>query len=251
MSSYHNFPYSYKMTIAYDGAAYCGWQRQPHGTSIQETIEEKLNTILPEKPQLIGSGRTDAGVHAKAQVAHFRTHSLLDTDKIQHSLNSLLPKEIRILELQETDALFHARYSAKGKVYHYHLAKKHDPFERRYRLFVGRPLNLDLLRQGADHFLGTHDFTSFANVGSAGTKNGAVRTIHRIDVVEEPQGLRLEFEGTGFLYKMVRNLVGTLLDVASGKLAPEKIPEILAAKDRRRAQKAAAAHGLFLVEVLY
>ena len=251
MSPYHDFPHSYRMTIAYDGAPFCGWQRQPHGTSVQETIENQLHTILPEKPDLIGSGRTDAGVHAKAQVAHFRTNKPLETDKVLYSLNSLLPKEIRILQLEEADASFHARYSAKGKVYHYHIGTKPDPFERRYRLFVGHPLDLERLKQAATHFLGTHDFTSFANVGSAGTKNGATRTIHRIDLIQEEGGFRLEFEGTGFLYKMVRNLVGTLLDVASGKLDPKQIPEIIAAKDRKKAQKAAPPHALFLVKVLY
>lgn len=243
-----------KLTIAYDGTGYGGWQVQPNAVSIQELIEKALSTLLREPISLIGAGRTDAGVHAQGQTAHFTTSSDLDYKRLLLSSNALLPPDIRILAAEEKAADFHARYDATGKIYHYrlHLAPSADPFKRLYSYHIPYPLDLAAMRQAAAHFIGTHDFTSFANEadrGSAG-KN-PVRSLYRLDMVLEEEGVRLEFEGEGFLYKMVRNIVGALLDVARGKLAAEEIPAIFASRDRKRAPMAAPAHGLSLVQVIY
>lgn len=247
--------FKYKMTVAYDGTKYGGWQVQPNAVSIQSLIANALRTILraPEL-SLTGSGRTDAGVHALAQTAHFTTASPIDIPKTFASLNALLPDDIRILLMEEIDLDFHARYSAESKTYHYrlHLDPIPNPFKHRYAYRVPHPVDLSLLKEAATHFLGTHDFTSFANEATRGTAaHDPTRTLYRLDVIEEEGGARLEFEGDGFLYKMVRNIVGTLLDVCAGKIDKDCLPAILAAKDRRQAGRAAPPHGLYLVNVKY
>lgn len=244
----------YKLLIAYDGTDFGGWQYQDNAPSIQENIEQALATALGAPITIVGSGRTDSGVHARAQAAHFSYTQEINLSRLLLSLNALLPHTIRILDIASVPDDFHAIYSAKGKLYtyHLHLEKQESPFKRLHSYRPLHPINLALLKEAAAHFVGTHDFTSFANqadVGSA-AKN-AVRTIRRLDIIEEEGGVRLEFEGTGFLYKMVRNITGTLLEISSGKIPLETLPDIFAAKDRRRAGQAAPAHGLFLTQVFY
>lgn len=241
----------YKLTLSYDGTHYSGWQAQANGVSIQTLVEQALGTALRAEVALIGSGRTDSGVHALAQTAHFCVGGPVDLYRLLASLNGLLPRDIRVERVEAAPHDFHARYSAKSKTYfyHLHLESSHDSFKRLYSLHVPCPIDLALLRQAAGCFVGTHDFTSFTNEG--GEVQDKVRTLFRLDVAEEPGGVRLEFEGDGFLYKMVRTIVGTLLEVASRKRALEEIPALFAAKDRRRAGPAAPAHGLFLVQVDY
>lgn len=244
----------YKMTISYDGTGYGGWQVQPNSLSIQSLIQKALSTILREESFVTGSGRTDAGVHALGQVAHFETDHPVSLRSLQHSLNALLPHQIRIRTLETALPDFHARYSAIGKIYHYrlHLNPVSNPFTRLYSLQVFHKVDEDLLKMAASHFLGTHDFTSFASESHQGAASrNAVRTLKRLDVVREPEGLRLEFEADGFLYKMVRSITGTLLDVCAGHFSPSDIEEMFAAKDRRKAGQAAPPHGLFLMNVLY
>jgi len=246
--------YKYKMTIAYDGTHYGGWQVQPNAPSIQALIEHALGVILRLPIPIIGSGRTDAGVHALGQIAHFVTDNPIDISKTIASLNGMLSDEIRILEIIEVPLNFHARYSALSKTYHYrlHLKKIPDPFNKHYAYHVPHPVDVDLLKEAASQFIGVHDFTSFANEASRGTAaKDAMRTLHRLDIVEEPGGVRLEFEGDGFLYKMVRNIVGTLLDICAGKIDKEQIPKIFSKKDRRLAGRTAPPHGLYLVAVKY
>lgn len=242
------------MIISYDGTDFGGWQYQPNSTCVQELIEKALSTIIRHPSEVVGSGRTDAGVHALGQVAHFTTENPIDKEKTLYSLNALLPKEIRILELTEAAEDFHARFSAKGKIYHYHLHLDliQDPFKRKYALHVLHRVKVDAIKEAAKHFIGTHDFSSFANEQTKGSASkDAVRTLRRLDIIEVEGGIRLEFEGTGFLYKMVRNIVGTLLEVGGGRRSADEIPRILSAKDRKEAGKAADPHGLFLVKVLY
>jgi tRNA pseudouridine38-40 synthase len=244
----------YKLLIAYDGTSYGGWQSQPNSICIQDLLEKALTILVRQKCEVIGSGRTDAGVHALGQVAHFTTDETIDSGRVLFSLNALLPKEIRALDLSEVHDTFHARFDATGKIYHYriHLDPVLDPFKRKYALHVQQKINLDALKEAAKLFTGTHDFSSFANSQTKGSAaKDPVRTLRRLDVIEEEGGVRLEFEGTGFLYKMVRNITGTLLEVAEGKRFPEDIASILLAKDRSKAGKAAFPHGLFLVKVFY
>jgi tRNA pseudouridine38-40 synthase len=245
---------TYKMVLSYDGTNFAGWQIQPNAITIQQLIEEKLLILTKEAISVVGAGRTDAGVHALGQTAHFSTHFPIDSDGLLKSLNGMLPQTIRVITLEEAPLDFHARYSAKNKVYHYHLSteKFQSPFRRLYSLHVGQKIDLEGLKQGAKYLLGTHDFTSFSNQPLSGAcgKN-PIRTIDRLEVIEEHWGVRLEFEGKSFLYKMVRNCVGTLLEVAGGKRDPEQIKTILEAKDRKLGGKAAPPHGLFLVRIDY
>ncbi len=244
----------YKLTLAYDGTRYGGWQIQKNALSIQALVQDALTTILKTPTQATGAGRTDAGVHALGQVAHFVHAPAFDLRRLLVSLNGLLPPDVRALSVEQAPHNFHARYSARAKTYHYrlHLDRVLDPFKRLYCAHILHPVNVDLLEQASKLFLGTHDFTSFANEAHQGcAARKPIKTIHRIDLISEPGGLRLEFEGDGFLYKMVRTLVGTLLEVSSGKRSLHEIPEIFAAKDRRRAGKTAPPQGLFLAKIDY
>lgn len=245
----------YKITIAYEGTAYCGWQRQLNGISIQEKIETALATLLRAPTSLQGSGRTDAGVHALGQVAHFDTLKPLNPPSFLFSLNALLPKDIRICALEPISSAFHARYSVRSKIYHYYflIDPIGTPFFSHFQYHVPHRVNRDLLQTAIPLFVGTHDFTSFSHEAHAGSAaRDPIRTIYQITLTESPWGgLCLAFEGEGFLYKMVRNIVGTLLDISRKKIALEEIPLIFAAKDRRRAGRTAPPHGLFLIHVNY
>ncbi|MES2345573.1 MAG: tRNA pseudouridine(38-40) synthase TruA [Chlamydiota bacterium] len=246
--------FRYKLILSYDGTHYGGWQIQPNSLTIQELVQKALTTALRHETHITGSGRTDAGVHARAQVAHFTTDTSFDIKTLLRSLNGLLPPDIRIFDLEPVSDDFHARYSAQGKIYHYHLhlERYHDPFNRLYSTHIRYPLDQELLKKAALLFLGTHDFTSFANEAHRGAAaNNPIKTLKRLDIIQEPGGIRLEFEGNGFLYKMVRNIVGTLLEIASKQRKIEEIPELFAAKNRCLADTAAPPQGLFLHQVLY
>lgn len=246
--------YNYKLTISYDGTDYSGWQVQPNGTSIQALLQQALQIVIRETIGIVGSGRTDAGVHAAGQTAHFMCSEKLDPTRVLHSLNGILPKDIRINGLEEVPLSFHARYSAISKVYHYHLwlERVASPFVSRYRWQPPARVNRTILAEAAQLFVGTHDFTSFANEAHRGSAaHDPVRTLQHLNVIEQEGGVRLEFQADGFLYKMVRNLVGTLIEVAAGKVPLQTIPVLIAAKDRRLAGPAAAPQGLFLMEVHY
>lgn len=245
----------YKLTIAYDGTPYCGWQVQPHQKkfSVQALLQKALETVLRHPIALAGSGRTDAGVHARGQTAHFDSHAAFEIPRLRISLNALLPPDIRVLNIEAVPSHFHARYSALSKIYHYHLHLDPviEPFVRHYRHHVQESFDLSRIQQALPHFLGTHDFTSFSNEASRGSaSHDPIRTL-RLEIIEQKGGLCLEFEADGFLYKMVRNIVGTLLDIAASRIHPDKIPDILAAKDRRRAGMTAPPKGLCLMEVRY
>ncbi len=242
---------NYKICIAYDGTNYGGWQIQPNRLTIQELLEEKLAILLKKPTKVTGSGRTDAGVHAMAQVANFHHEGPLFPKLFLRSMNALLPPDIRILSIDEVEDSFHARFSAKGKAYHYHLSLTPTilPFVRNFRYHPRGKLDIKKMTEAAPLFIGKHDFTSFANVGSS--SENPIKTLRRLDLVQEGDDLILQFEGDGFLYKMVRNIVGALIQVGRGKLEPEEIKQILAAKDRTRASQAAPPQGLFLFRVEY
>ncbi|MEZ5315112.1 MAG: tRNA pseudouridine(38-40) synthase TruA [Chlamydiales bacterium] len=243
--------HTYKLTLSYDGTNYVGWQIQSNGTSIQGLIEKALMIVIGSPIRIYGAGRTDAGVHAMGQVAHFSLEQDLNCQQTLRSLNGILPYDIRILALVLVPNTFHAQYSAIGKEYHYHLwlEKTLSPFLRLYRYHVRDLSNIGYLHQAAQLFVGTHDFSTFTNHGS-GIKR-RVRTIHRLDVIEEEGGVRLEFEGNGFLYKMVRNIVGTLIETVRRKKSLKEIEHLLKIKNRQMAGFTAPAHGLFLMRVIY
>lgn len=246
--------FTYKMVVSYDGTSYGGWQVQPNAVTIQEQIQNAFRVVLRQDVDVTGSGRTDAGVHALGQTAHFILSEPIDPFKLRGSLNGILPHDIRIMEILPVPHGFHARYSAIGKVYHYelHIGRVLPPFRRLYCWHIKQKIDLTLVREAAEHFIGTHDFTSFANESHLGcASKDAVRTLHRLDVVVNDDNISLQFEGDGFLYKMVRNITGTLIECGVGKRSSSEIPAILEMKDRRLAGAAAPPQGLFLVKVDY
>lgn len=254
MSSMDQKLFNTRLTVAYDGTNYHGWQVQDNSLTVQQILEEQIKIILREEVRVIGSGRTDAGVHARGQIANFKHRHQMDLYRFLGSLNGLIPHDIRILKAEQVPLDFHAQHHALSKIYHYHLHLDPilDPFKRLYAYQVKCKINVEALREAAQLFLGTHDFTSFANEAHAGcAAYDPVRTMKRLDIVREEGGIRLEFEADGFLYKMVRNIVGILLEIASGKKKAEDIPLILKAKDRRRAGTSVPPHGLFLMNVMY
>jgi tRNA pseudouridine38-40 synthase len=244
----------YVMTIAYDGTSFAGWQRQRHSLSIQESIETALQTITKEQVRLIASGRTDAGVHAKGQVAHFSLQTPYPKKRLLKSLNGILPPSIRILAIKQANEGFHAQKSALSKEYHYHLCLQEVvlPFDRPYVWHCRYKLDFDLFSESATHFVGTHNFKAFANERGHGNRPKSYeRTISRLSVIKTEIGARLEFEGNGFLYKMIRNITSMMVAVASGKYPISAIKKVIASKDRRKAPHAAPAQGLFLMSVTY
>lgn len=244
----------YKLTLAYDGTQYAGWQVQPNATTIQSSIENALKQIYGKPISIVGAGRTDAGVHARGQVAHFNLEQNIDENKLLQSLNHLTNPDIRILSLTPVEDDFHSRFSAKRKIYHYHvfLGRFPDPFTRLY--YTLHPFDIDpsLISESLPLLTGTHDFSSFANDQHKGAcAKNAVRTLYRFEMFIEKESLRFELEANGFLYKMVRNLIGLVLEIGTKKRSLDEIPHILRAKDRKQAAKAAPAQGLFLHEIIY
>lgn len=242
----------YKCQISYDGTNYVGWQRQLTGLSIQELIEEALTKFLREPIVVVGASRTDSGVHALGQVAHFTSHEMIDVRKFLFSVNNLLPRDIRISSLELVSDQFHAQYSAISKLYYYHLylAREDSPFNRLYHYHIPFSISLDRLQEALQLFVGHHDFTSFTNCGSSAKT--FERTIFRMSLEEEGnQSYRIACEGDGFLYKMVRNMVGSALLVAKGKCSLEDLLDILHKKDRKKAPPPAPSRGLFLINVNY
>ncbi len=247
-----------KLLISYDGTNYSGWQRQKHDSTIQGEIEKCLAIMTRDEIFLHGAGRTDGGVHAETMVAHFDCHSTISDADFMRGLNSMLPGAIRISHAITCDTSFHSRFSATGKRYHYVIfqGKVQPPHSRLYAVHVTSKLLLEPINECLKAIQGTHDFASFENSGSRDKSitngRGAVRTIYKATLHSTMPGqLVLEFIGDGFLKNMVRNLVGTILDVGRGKITVEEFKAILEAKNRSMGGATAPAHGLFLKEVFY
>jgi tRNA pseudouridine38-40 synthase len=249
-----------RLTIAYDGTDFHGWQRQPQAPTIQEALESGIAKITGARASLHGSGRTDAGVHAAGQVANFKTACPIPCLSLVKALNDILPAAIRVRKAEEVPAGFHARYSASAKTYRYRIlqAAVCPPFLARYVYHHPYPLDGRRMVQAARLLEGEHDFTSFAGSDPARKEkqrqhDSNVRQIFhsRIRVRKELQMIVYEIRGSGFLHHMVRNIVGTLLEVGSGKLLPEDVQAILELRDRGKAGATAPASGLWLVKVEY
>mgnify|MGYP000872409116 CR=1 FL=1 len=240
-----------KLTIQYDGTNYCGWQRQKNGISIQEKVEDAIYLVTGEKVKLIASGRTDRGVHAQGQVANFITSSKIPPDRFKYALNSKLPQDISIVKSELVPENFHARYDAKGKVYRYVIfnGEIRNPLYNRYAYHVPVKLDFDLMDKAKDYFLGRHDFRAFMAQGSS--VKSTIRTIKDINLDKREELIFFTIEGDGFLYNMVRIIVGTLVEVGLGKIKEEDIPHIIESKDRKRAGHTAPAKGLCLEKVYY
>ncbi len=242
---------TYKLTIAYDGSRYQGWQRQAStDNTIQFVMEWSIGKLVGYRVHVDGSGRTDAGVHARGQVASVKLSRLYDVQEMRESLNRYLPEDIRVMKVELVKNGFHARKSAKGKKYEYYIdcREKPDVFSRRYCYHYPEKLDIGAMREAAQYLVGVRNFISFTDDKDCGDP---VRRITNIKIVSTGEKVRITYYGTGFLYHMVRILTGTLLEVGTGKREPSMIPVIIAAEDRSSAGFLAPARGLFLRKVYY
>lgn len=240
-----------KLTIRYEGTGYSGWQFQKNARTIQDTIEKAIRRIVRGKVSLIASGRTDAGVHASAQIANFRTASNIPADNLRMALNAKLPEDILITKAEEASPDFNAQKSAKSKHYRYTIYNKDfmDPFLRRFTAKCFFKLDAAEMKKGAGHLVGRHDFTSFRT--KDGKEKDSVRTVKYIKIKRKSDLIYIDIEADGFLYNMVRNIVGTLIDVGRGKLKSGDVAKILAGQDKRMCGPTAPASGLSLMKVNY
>ncbi len=248
-------PLKFKLIIAYDGTNYSGWQIQKIGLGVQQKVEEALVKIFPNVKRIHSSSRTDTGVHALGMVAHVEIPKLefkMAVNKLALAINAHLPPDIRVMAATRCTGKFHARFDAKGKQYRYfiwnHFAM--NPLLRQQAWHVGLQLDLKAMRAAAKFFLGKNDFKSLAGTRSYEMES-TVRTLSRCEIRKSGELLTVMIEGDGFLYKMCRGIVGTLVQVGQGKIAASEIPKILASKDRRVAGMTAPAHGLVLWKVFY
>jgi tRNA pseudouridine38-40 synthase len=251
-----------KLLIEYDGTNYQGWQTQKTGRGIQDIVKESIYGITGERVRLSSASRTDAGVHALGQVAAFRTHSILLSGTIMRALNAKLPADIRILDCREAHGDFKPRYDARGKRYFYiiSIGKKQSVFLHKYVWGLNTPLNVDDMKTASSIIIGEHDFSCFRGSGCASKQ--PVRTLHSIDITRQRKisfmktaiggdFLKITMEANAFLRHMARNIVGTLVEIGRGKIAPEKMHDILISGDRRVAGPTAPARGLFLEKIIY
>jgi tRNA pseudouridine38-40 synthase len=245
----------YRLTVAYDGSGYQGWQVQVVGTGVQEILEKALAKLFPSGPRVHSSSRTDTGVHALGMVVHFEVpdaEAKMTPSKLVLAVNAHLPEDVRVLAASHPAKRFHARFDASGKEYRYllwnHVA--HHPLLRKQSWHVKKALDLSAMRAAAKRFVGTHDFRSFRANPDYDTVR-TVRTLTAVSIRGSGPLYTVVIRGTGFLYKMCRGIVGTLVQVGEGKIAPDDIREILDGKDRRLAGMTAPAHGLVLRKVFY
>ena len=250
-----------KLIIEYDGTNYCGWQTQHNGVSVQETIKKAIGRMAAEEATLIGSSRTDAGVHALGQVAHFKTQSSIPAKGFLNGLNSLLPSDIRIINAQDVHADFHALRDAQGKHYRYILSTAAVPSALCHNRawHVHQPLDIDMMRKAAKMLIGKHDFSAFKASGSS--VKDAVRTIHSLEVgrlrrttsgIPCPvSGIKIDVSGNGFVRHMIRNIAGWLVEVGRGRISLAEAKGIFLGKKRTEAGVCAPASGLYLMQVFY
>lgn len=240
-----------KLTIEYDGTNYAGWQRQNNALTVQQRLEEAIEEATGTKSEVIGSSRTDAGVHAKGFVANFKTISSIPDSRFREALNNKLPEDIVILNSEEVNAEFHARYSSIGKQYSYTILNRPQPaaIDRNYVYHYKRLLNFEAMQSACIHFVGKHDFSAFRSTGSS--VKTSVRTVKSALIKKDNDKIIFFVEADGFLYNMVRIMSGTLIEVGIGKISPEEIVEIIKSKDRNKAGKTVPASGLTLERVYY
>lgn len=240
-----------RLTISYDGTNYCGWQIQSNGITVEEVINRELTDLLKEDIAIIGASRTDSGVHAVANIAVFDTNTKIPAEKISFALNQRLPDDIRIQKSEQVADDFHPRYCNSTKTYEYKILNRRfpDPLKRLYTHFVYMPLDVDKMKKAAEYIVGEHDFASFCSAGSQ--VKTTVRTVYTLDVSKENDIISIRISGNGFLYNMVRIIVGTLMKVGLGIYTPEHVKEIIDSKDRYAAGPKAPARGLTLIGIEY
>ena len=242
-----------RLEIEYDGSNYAGWQIQPkgRGKTIQAVIEKTLRKILQEKIKLIASGRTDAGVHARAQVANFFTSSRINLSRLKIAVNGLLPEDVKVIRLSEEDSRFHSRFKAKSKVYRYTILNRDysSPLLRNTVYFYPHPLNIKFMQEEALSLLGRHDFSAFC--AARGKEKNPVKTIKKLSIINKKNFIYIDIEADGFLYNMVRNIVGTLIEIGKGSILKGSLKKILLSRKRTLAGPTIPARGLCLLEVKY
>ncbi|MBF8983294.1 tRNA pseudouridine(38-40) synthase TruA [Lutibacter sp. B2] len=241
-----------KLTIEYDGSRYNGWQKLGDtDNTIQSKIEKVLSLMASRSIEIIGSGRTDAGVHARNQIANFKSTIKLSNQEIRDYLNHYLPNDIMIKKVEEVDERFHARYNAKSKKYLYRIWNGEIPtvFERKYTYDIPNKVDIEAMKKAAQYFIGEHDFKAFSSVKSK--KKSTIKELYSIDIKRVGSEIQILFHGEGFLYNMVRIIVGTLIEVGEGKRRPEDMKKIMEDKIRQNAGVTAPAQGLILTEVNY
>lgn len=241
-----------RMIVAYDGTDYCGWQIQPNGITIEEVLNEKLKKLTGEDIHVIGASRTDSGVHALGNVAVFDTDSPIPPERMAYALNQKLPGDIVIVKSDEVPADWHPRYQDQvSKTYEYHIynAPVPNPLKQRYHTFVSFPLEVEKMRQGAAYLIGEHDFASFCNVRT--NVESTVRRVEAIEIEQAEGDITIRITGNGFLYNMVRIIAGTLIRVGRGFYTPERVGEILEARERTEAGVTAPPEGLVLLRIQY
>lgn len=240
-----------KLTIEYDGKDYNGWQKQPSHLNIQGEIERAIYEVTRQEVELIGSGRTDAGVHAFEQVANFKIDSDFPIEKMATAINSQLKASIRIVKAEEVPLEFHSRYHCHQKTYGYFIdnSEQGTAIYRNITYHISKPLNVEAMQKAVNYLVGEHDFSSFKSSGTS--SKSSVRTIYNAQIVKEQQRVAIMLTGNGFLYNMVRIISGTLVEVGLGNIKAEEVKNILEAKDRQKAGKTLPAKGLFLIKVDY
>lgn len=239
--------------VAYDGTDFRGWQTQPEQRTVQDVLEQALRRVVRHQVSLMGCGRTDSGVHAASHVSHFVTTCELPEAKFKHAVGARLPKDISIIDLRAVHPSFDARSSAVSKLYRYRIynaaGRPVEQFVQRYTYHFWQPLDLDKMREAARHFIGEKDFSAMVATGCV--RESMVRTVLRCVVERQGNEVHIDVEGTGFLYRQVRNMVGTLLNVGRGQWPPQRVQEIMESKDRTQAGPTAPARGLCLMWVKY
>lgn len=241
-----------KLVLRYDGTRYHGWQRQQNAVTVQQVVEQALERVVKAPVTLTGCSRTDAGVHAREYVCNARMSTSIPDDKMPYALNSILPDDIGVMSCQRVEDGFHARFHAKAKEYCYlvHNARHKDPFLRNYAWHFPYPVQFDLMKRAAERLAGTYDCSVFEASGSD-TKGLRVRTVYSCELIKTGEQIQLKICANGYLYHMVRIIMGTLLSIGTGKLAPDCIPSLIESRDRRQAGPTAPPQGLCLSRIWY
>ncbi len=242
---------NFKCFISYDGTNYHGFQRQENALSIQQVLEDTLEKIIGEKCTVYGCSRTDTGVHANEYCFNFHHNNSITENGLKRALNGLLPDDIAVNSCEEVDESFHARYdtTAKEYIYKIHNSQTKNPFFRNRFYLYKHQINVQLIQEASKYFVGTHDFKSFS--AKSCTKKNTIRTIYYFDIFKKDDIIEMHIKGDGFLYNMIRIMVGTLIFVNEGKYPPEEIVKMIEKKDRTFAGKTAPAHGLYLNKIFY
>ena len=240
-----------KLIVAYDGTDYCGWQIQPNGITVEEVLNRALSRLTGEEIRVIGASRTDAGVHARGNIAALDTASTIPAERFAYAVNPLLPEDIVVVKSEEVPQDWHPRYQNSVKTYEYRILNREmpDPLKRKYTWHVSFPLDIDKMREAAEHLKGQHDFRSFCSVHTA--VKSTVRTIYTLDIVKSGDEIIIRISGNGFLYNMVRIIAGTLAEVGRGFRTPEDVRDLLTAKEREQAGATAPPQGLTLIRIEY